>query len=378
MYIWQHPNWPSFIYNISDIESILYQYALETGVLTGSFSQISQEIKDDTMIDLMVSEAIKTSEIEGEKIAYDDVRSSIRNQLGLDAENVHYQDPRAVGIARLLVAVRNTFHMPLSKEMLFEWHGMVISDAYHSQRIGGAGKWRTTQADPMQIVSGPIGKEIVHYEAPPSDTLEREMDGFIQWFNDTNPTNGIIKIAGPVRAAIAHLYFECIHPFADGNGRIGRALCEKVLSQELGGASLISLSNAIYKNKKQYYLELSFASREEIDISPWVSYFVRTILQAQVEAKEIISFVLSKSQFWKMYAGMLNERQEKAIKRMFKEDETGFEGGINPQKYMKITACSKATATRDLSELLNIGCLLQLPGGGRSTSYQLNLTIVKI
>lgn len=373
MYIWQNADWPAFTYDLSKIEAILYRYALEMGVLAGSFNQVPEDIKNDTIIDLMISEAIKTSEIEGEKITYDDVRSSIRNQLGVENIPLKSQDPRAMGIALLIINNRSTFQIPLSKEMLFEWHSMVISDPYQRQRVGDIAKWRSPETDPMQIVSGPIGKEIIHYEAPPSAMVDKEMERFIQWFNDSTPETGTIKISGPVRAAIAHLYFECIHPFADGNGRIGRAISEKALSQELGVPVLLRLSNTIYQNKKDYYQQLSHASRGNLDITPWVNYFVEIIYQAQLEAKETIDFVLKKTNFWKKHIGLMNPRQEKVINRLLKEGPSGFEGGITAQKYMKIADCSKATATRDLSDLLNLGCIVQLPGSGRSTRYEVSL-----
>jgi Fic family protein len=224
----------------------------------------------------------------------------------------------------------------------------------------------------MQIVSGPIGKEIVHYVAPSSEMLDVEMKRFIDWFNETHPTTGSKKILGPVRAAIAHLYFECIHPFSDGNGRIGRAISEKALSQELGVPVLLKLSQSIWETKKEYYAQLSYASQGSLDITNWILYFVQVVRQAQLQAKETIQFVLRKSQFWKKYTSLLNERQEKVINRMFREGANGFEGGINTMKYMKIAECSKATATRDLSDLLRLGCTYQLPGGGRSTRYQIN------
>lgn len=372
MYIWQHPNWPEFTYNLSEVEDILYRYALETGIMTGAFSQVSTALQNDAIVDLMIAEATKTSEIEGEKLVYDDLRSSIRNQLGIDTSISRNQDPRAFGIAQLLISNRNTFQAPLTKEMLFEWHKMVISDPSQRQRLIDIAKWRSPETDPMQIISGPIGREIVHYEAPPSVRVDGEMDRFISWFNETDPLRGTIKIAGPVRAAIAHLYFECIHPFADGNGRIGRAVSEKALSQELGTPVLLKFSETIWKCKKDYYQELSFASKNSLDITGWISFFIKVIYQAQLEAKETIHFVLKKSQFWKKYAGLLNLRQEKVLSRMFKEGPSGFQGGINAKKYMTITDCSKATATRDIAELLNLGCIYQLPGGGRSTSYEIS------
>lgn len=370
-YIWQDKNWPNFVYDLSDIQNILYAYAMETSSLSGSLSQLPEDLQRDAIIDLMVSEAIKTSEIEGERFDDEEVRSSIRKQLGLSYKPAFTQNPKAAGIAHLMISVRQTFPMLLSEEQLFEWHKMVMTEKHHHTNPD-VGRWRSS-AHPMQIVSGPIGREIVHYEAPPSHRINKDMADFIFWFNKTDPSKNKIKIPGPVRAAIVHLYFECIHPFYDGNGRIGRALSEKALSQELQRPVLLSLSTTIEKNKKEYYKELSYASIGGMNITSWINYFVKVIYQAQLEAKNQITFILEKAKFWNQYASILNDRQEKILSRMFKEGIIGFEGGISARKYAKIAECSKATATRDLAELLKYGCLEQLPGRGRSTSYRIKL-----
>lgn len=370
-YIWESKNWPEFEYDLSGIQDVLYGYAMETSALSGGVAQLPNDLQNDAVLDLMVSEAIKTSEIEGEKLDQEDVRSSIINQLGLSKKTEHIKDPRAIGISKLIVSVRKNYNQSLTKEELFEWHSMIIADSYYMSYLE-VGKWRTGK-EPMQIVSGPIGHETVHYEAPPSATLDKEMEKFISWFNESHPSSSKTKIPGPVRAAITHLYFEYIHPFSDGNGRIGRALSEKALSQELQRPVLLSLSTTIEKNKKEYYQELARASKGDLNITRWINYFVRMIYEAQIDAKTRIVFILQKAKFWSQYTSKINERQSKVLVRMFKEGVSGFKGGISAQKYMKISVCSKATATRDLSELLAYGCIERLPGRGRSTSYALNL-----
>ena len=370
-YIWESKNWPEFEYDLSSIQDVLYNYAMETSALSGGIAQLSNDLQNDAILDLMVSEAIKTSEIEGEKLDQEDVRSSIMNQLGLAKKPEHIKDPRVVGISKLMISLRKNYNQPLTKEELFEWHKMIIVNPSYMSHLE-VSKWRTTK-EPMQIVSGPIGHETVHYEAPPSSTLDQEMEQFIVWFNESHSSSRNNKLPGPVRAAITHLYFECIHPFSDGNGRIGRALSEKALSQELERPVLLSLSTTIEKNRKEYYQELARASKGELDITRWIHYFVQMIYEAQIDAKARIVFILQKTKFWNQYNSKFNERQSKVIARMFKEGESGFQGGISAQKYMKIAFCSKATATRDLSELLAYGCIEQLPGSGRSTSYKLNL-----
>lgn len=374
-YIWEHKDWPHFQYDVTSIQDILYQYALETGSLSGGLNQFSPQIQQETIIDFMVSEALKTSEIEGEHYQDEDVRSSILNQLGYATSPLAVKDPRALGIAQLMISVRKGFDEPLNENQLFSWHKMLFSQSPHS-RFLEIGMWRTT-SEPMQIISGPIGKEKVHFEAPPSDRVPYEMNRFMRWFNDTHPVTGKFKLQGPVRAAIAHLYFESIHPFSDGNGRIGRAIAEKALSQDLQRPVLLSLSTSIYKNKRSYYSQLSQASGNSIDITPWINYFVHIIHEAQLEAKNRVTFVFQKARFWNRYDSIINDRQRRVLQRLFLAGSDGFKGGINSQKYMKIADCSKASATRDLSDLLQKGCLILLPGGGRSTRYDLKLDEVE-
>jgi Fic family protein len=235
-----------------------------------------------------------------------------------------------------------------------------------------AGHWRAHE-EPMQVVSGATGKQKIHFVAPPSSRVPNEMEQFISWFNETAPGGSREMKKGPIRAAIAHLYFETIHPFEDGNGRIGRAIAEKALSQGAGRPVLMSLSNSIEANKKAYYDALERAQRSN-EITDWIQYFVNTILTAQTEAETQIDFTLKKVKFFDRFKEKLNERQLKVIKRMLEEGPKGFAGGMNASKYGSITKVSKATATRDLQALLELGVLIPFgEGGGRSTKYAVNL-----
>ena len=311
---------------------------------------------------------LKRSEIEGEHISRLDIRSSIKNKLGLNPKIVHVHDKRAQGIAELMLDVRNTFKQPLTEAKLFDWHLMLLSGTFNPNlKIG---YWRTDE-EPMQIVSGHHGKWVVHYEAPPSRDVPKEMQKFIRWFNNTAPGKPKAIQFPPVRAAIAHLYFESIHPFDDGNGRIGRAIAEKALSQGFGYPVLLSLSHIIEREKKAYYAALNAASRSN-ELTAWIHYFVNAILSAQIEVESQINFILKKSVFFDKYNDALNERQLKVVKRMMKAGVKGFEGGMSAKKYMAITGTSKATATRDLQHLLAIKALKQM-GSGRSVRYELNL-----
>jgi Fic family protein len=264
-----------------------------------------------------------------------------------------------------MVAVRNSYAAPISSDILFEWHNMLLG----GMRGITAGVWRS-HAEPMQVISGTIGKEKVHFEAPPSVQVATEMVRFIQWFNDTAPGgNAPIKNA-PVRSAIAHLYFESVHPFEDGNGRMGRAIAEKTISQTLGRPVLLSLSQVIEADKNAYYNALE-AAQHSNDITTWLEYFVDTCYRAQLEVKAIIGHTLQKAKFIDRYRGKLNGRQHKVVLRML-ESPDGFEGGMTAGKYTSLTRASKATATRDLQELTEMGAF-SVQGGGRSTHYFIRL-----
>lgn len=365
-YNWQQPDWPEFSYNLKDIEDVLFAFIEETGHISGILKTLPEEIQLEAMLNMMVSEAVKTSAIEGEYLSRPDVMSSIRNNLGLNKNQELVKDKKAQGAGELMVAVRNSFASALTEETLFSWHKMLMKQ--NTQITAGA--WRIHK-EPMQVISGAIGKEKIHFEAPPSAQVPAWMQKFIQWFNDTAPGGKKEIKKAPVRSAIAHLYFETIHPFEDGNGRIGRAIAEKALSQTLGRPVLLSLSETIEADKKSYYLALEMAQKNN-EITSWVKYFVTTTLQAQLEAIRLIDFTLKKIKFFDRFKSKLNERQLKAIITMMDAEPKGFKGGMTAQKYISITKASKATATRDLQILADTGALI-IKGGGRSTNYMLNI-----
>ncbi|TVQ66480.1 MAG: Fic family protein, partial [Balneolaceae bacterium] len=367
-YNWQQSDWPDFTYSLEGLEDDLFEFAEKVGRVTGKWQALPDDAQQEAVIDMMVAEAITTSRIEGEFLSRSDVLSSIRKNLGLHSETESIKDRRAVGAAELMIDVRRTWREPLTNEKLFSWHRMLLKGTEGLT----LGAWRTHK-EPMQVVSGAFGKETVHYEAPPSSLVPQEMQRFIAWFNDSAPEgrNGIRE--APIRSAIAHLYFETIHPFEDGNGRIGRAIAEKALSQGMGRPALLSLSDAIESQKRDYYDALEQAQRSN-EVTEWIRYFVRTILDAQSRAEEQIDFTLQKAKFFDRFRDRLNERQRKVINRMLDEGTDGFEGGMNARKYIGITKTSKATATRDMQYLMEIGAFRRSgKAGGRSTRYQVNL-----
>lgn len=367
-YNWQQSDWPHFRYDLSQIHEVLCAIAEKMGLINGKLDHMTENLQTEAILNLMVEEAVKTSEIEGEFISRPDIRSSIKNKLGLHQKQIRIHDKRAQGVAELMLDVRNTFQQSLTKEKLFDWHMMLLAASPNPHlRIG---YWRTHD-EPMQIVSGHHGRWIVHYEAPPSQDVPKEMQQFIQWFNDTAPDGQQAIPFGPIRAAIAHLYFESIHPFEDGNGRIGRAIAEKALSQNLGYPVMLSLSQAIELDKKAYYAALNLASHSN-DITAWLDYFTQTLLVAQRYVEQQINFTLKKSAYFNKFEYNLNERQLKVIQKMLQSGTTPFEGGMSAKKYMAITGISKATATRDLQDLLAIGAVRQI-GEGRSVRYELTI-----
>ena len=363
-YNWQSPEWPDFIYNLAEVQLIIVNFAKETGEINGIIQALPEEMQLENLLQLMLSEALKTSEIEGEYLSREDVMSSIRNNLGLNESPVTIKDQQAAGIGRLMVEVRRSFQEPISIGMLKYWHQLLMEN---SKQIN-AGEWRSG-TEPMQVISGAYGKEIVHYEAPPSIQVSNEMLHFVDWFNSVEFGLGGDVAEAVLRAAIGHLYFESIHPFEDGNGRIGRALAEKALSFSLGRPVMLSLSKAIEKDRKRYYAELKKA-QAGLEISEWIIYFASIILEAQKDAKVMVQFTLKKTLFFDRYKSQLNERQLKVINKMLASGADGFEGGMTAAKYMRIAKISKATATRDLQHMHEIGVLIQ-EGLGRSVHYQL-------
>ncbi|KUM25834.1 cell filamentation protein Fic [Mesorhizobium loti] len=362
---WERADWPHLSYDKSPLEPLEREFLLRSGEFLGVFRHIDRDERDELRIELISEEALKTSAIEGEFLDRNSVQSSIRQQLGLagDAKRV---SPAERGIAEMMADVYLRYADTLSERTLFAWHKMVMAG---DRRIEGIGRYRE-HAEAMQIVSNRLDEPEVHFEAPPSARVKVEMDAFIAWFNDTSP-KGKSTLPALTRAGIAHLYFESIHPFEDGNGRIGRALSEKALAQNLGEPSLIALAYTIERHRKTYYGMLETSSRNN-QITDWLVYFANAILEAQRVTLMRVEFTVSKAKFYERFRGQLNERQEKAIARVFREGIDGFKGGLSAENYIAVTKTSRATATRDLHDLVAKGALSR-SGERRHTRYTLNL-----
>lgn len=362
---WTQRGWPRFVYDTARIEALESRFLLSSGQVIGAVRHFSHEDRDLLRIELLSDEAVKTSQIEGEMLDRLSVQSSLRRQLGLDGDARPIK-PQERGIAEMMIDVYDTWKAPLDHQTLFRWHGMLMTGNHHIATIGGY----RTHDEAMQIVSGRYDKPTVHFEAPPSRQVPAEMSAYLDWFNQSAP-EGASPLPALTRAGIGHLYFESIHPFEDGNGRIGRALAEKSLAQNLGQPSLIALAHTIEHGRKTYYDTLE-RNQRTLDITGWLLYFAETVLEAQQTTLTRVAFYLAKARFYDQYRGQLNDRQEKAIARMFREGPAGFTGGLSAENYISITRTSRATATRDLHDLVVKGALTRT-GERRHTRYALNL-----
>jgi len=363
---WEKPDWPNFTYDSVALGPLEKQFLLQSGEFVGARKYIGADDQETLKIELISDEAVKTSEIEGEILNRDSVQSSLRQQFGLGTEQPGVT-PGERGISQMMVDLYRNFATALTDTTMFDWHKMLLSGDKEIKVIGGY----RNHADAMQVVSGPIHKHMVHFESPPSARVPDEMKRFVTWFNDTAP-GGKNRLPALTRAALAHLYFVCIHPFEDGNGRIGRALAEKSLAQELGQPSLIALAYTIERKRKDYYAALE-RNNKDIEITGWMKYFANTILEAQNNTIKRVDFYIAKSKFNEKFRDKLNDRQAKVIARMFKEGIDGFKGGLSAENYISISKTSRATATRDLRDLVERGALTKA-GELRHSRYSLSLS----
>jgi Fic family protein len=363
---WQQPGWPNFTYDSAALEPLERQFLLLSGQFLGACKHIGADENETLKIELLSDEAVKTSRIEGEILNRDSVQSSLRHQFGLGTERPGVK-PQERGISRMMVDLYRRFAEPLTETTIFDWHAMLLGG---DNSIHVAGSFRT-HSEAMQVVSGPDYKRIVHFEGPPSARVPAEMQRFIAWFNNTAP-GGKSPLHALTRAGIAHLYFVCIHPFEDGNGRIGRALAEKSLAQNLGQPSLIALAYTIERKRTDYYAALERNNKGN-EITDWVTYFAGTVLQAQNNTIARVDLYVAKAKLYEKLRSKLNERQSKAIARMFQEGIDGFKGGLSAENYISITQASRATATRDLQDLVAKGALTKT-GERRHTRYHLKLS----
>ena len=365
---WQQNSWPDFTYQTKPLRGLEEQLLVGSGLLFGAFRHLDEQDASHIRVEILSNEAIKTSEIEGEYLDRDSVQSSIRRHFGLQA-GAGPASPAEQGIADMTLDLYRRFRVPVTHKLLHEWHTLLMSGRDDLTDIG---RYRRSN---VQVVSGPVYNRRVHFEAPPHERVTQEMRGFIQWFNATSP-NGKTALPALTRAGIAHLYFVCIHPFEDGNGRIGRAIAEKALAQCLGKPTLIALSTNIEKHRRAYYNALGRTNKDN-ETTDFLIYFARTILEAQEDSLSQIEFLIEKTKMFGRLKGKLNKRQEKALLRIFKEGPAGFTGGLSAENYINITKATRPTATRDLNDLVSKEALTR-KGERRHTRYYLNLTRISL
>lgn len=360
MYIYERKNWPKFLWNQEYLTNLLIQVHHSQGRLIGGMESIGFRLQEDVILQTLTQDIIKSSEIEGEILDRALVRSSVARHLGIEHLALNRVDRNVEGVVDMMLDATQKFHQPLTKERLFKWHASLFPDGHSGFMKITVGAWRRGS---VEVISGQLGEEIVHFTAPAADKVELEMKLFLDWLNEASSIDLVLK------AAIAHLWFITIHPFDDGNGRIGRALVDMVLARrEKSPRRFYSLSAQIQLERKNYYEFLEKTQKGDLDITSWIEWFLGCLIRAVDTALGTLDIILYKEKFWKSLADVsLNERQRKVINRIL----DGFEGNLTSSKWAKITKCSQDTAYRDILDLIDQGVLIKNAEGGRSTSYSL-------
>lgn len=360
-YIHELKKWPNFTWDQDTLNSKIEHVRLKQGQLVGKMESLGFVLKTEASLQTMTEDVLKTSEIEGEKLDRSQVRSSIARRLGIDAKGL-VRSPRDVdGIVEVLVDATQKYNLDITSKRLFEWHAALFPLGQNTADQISVGKWRNDSDGPMRVISGPIGKAKIHFEAPAAKDLKSEMNHFLKWFNSQKSQDSIL------RAAIAHLWFVTIHPFDDGNGRIARALTDLLLARsEKSPRRFYSMSSQICMDRKNYYKILETTQKGNLDITEWLDWFISCMGRAIKNSEIILSSVLNKENFWQRHATLqLNERQIKIINRLL----DGFDGKLTSTKWALMAKCSQDTASRDIANLIESKILKKDTAGGRSTSY---------
>ncbi len=363
MYIWQLPDWPRFHWDREGMGMVLAEARHEQGRLMGRMEALGFRLREEAQLETLTQDVVKSSEIEGEMLDPDQVRSSIARRLGMDIGGLRPADRDVEGIVDMMLDATHAYQKPLSGERLFAWHASLFPTGYSGMAKIRVGAWRDDSSGPMQVVSGPHGKERVHYVAPPEDRLDREVSVFLDWFNDEHGIDPVLK------AGLAHLWFVTLHPFDDGNGRIARAIADMALARsERSAQRFYSMSAQIRIERNAYYKTLEMSQKGTMDVTDWQEWFLGCLMRAIAGAEDMLASVLFKARFWNRFATeALNERQVKVLNRLLDE----FEGKLTSSKWAKLAKCSQDTAYRDILDLIGRGVLKKNPGGGRATSYDL-------
>ena len=362
-YIHQRPKWPAFAWDAKASSALLAAVRHKQGRLLGKMEALGFDLRSEASLVVLTSDVVKSSAIEGETLDPDEVRSSIARKLGLDIVGLRRVGRDVDGVVEMMLDATQRFDATLTSERLFGWHSSLFPSGRSGMSRIRVGAWRIKKSGPMQVVSGPMGREKVHFEAPEADRLDSEMNQFLDWFNAAPAMDPVLK------AAIAHFWFVTIHPFEDGNGRIARAIADMALARADGTKDrFYSMSAQIEAERKSYHLELEAAQRGGVDITRWLAWFLGCLERTLDGSDQVLTAVLRKARLWqRINRHPVNERQRLVINRML----NGFKGFLSTSKYAKLAKCSPDTALRDIQELLEREILVRNPGGGRSTSYQL-------
>jgi len=362
-YIYQQENWPDFTWQPDEILELLADVRNKQGRLLGKMSVLGFDLQNEAFLETFTSDIVHTNEIEGIVLSREDVRSSVAKKLGLDAGGLPPVNRYVEGIVDMMFDAVNHFDKPLTKERLFDWHAALFPQGRSGVFKIVTADWRKDKKGRMQVVSGAIGKETVHFVAPPASRVEEEMQVFLDWLNGNNEIDAVLK------AAIAHLWFVTIHPFEDGNGRMARAITDMLLARADGFTQrFYSMSSQILRDRKDYYEILEQTQKGGLDITRWLIWFLQTLKKAVMYSDEVLDSVINKHRFWNKNALLIkNERQKKVLNKLL----SGFTGNLTTKKWAKITKCSHDTALRDIQDLINKGILEKSEAGGRSTNYVL-------
>ena len=363
-YIWQANDWPSWHFDLTALAGPMAEVSRAQGVLMGRLADVGMTLRDQASLATLTEDVVKTSEIEGETLNVESVRSSIARRLGVDIGALAPVDRHVEGVVEMVLDATANCYAPISQERLFSWHAALFPTGYSGLSNIKAGAWRDDASGPMQVVSGPIGRQRVHFEAPPADRLEIEISRFLDWVNAAPSEPALLK------AGLGHLWFVTLHPFDDGNGRIARAIGDLLLARADGSPQrFYSLSAQIQRERKTYYDILERTQKRSMDVTEWLAWFLDTLYHAVDQAQHTLNVVLTKARFWQYWSTMpLNERQVKLLNKLLH----GFQGKLTSSKWAALAKCSPDTALRDINDLLARGVLRKSDAGGRSTSYELN------
>lgn len=365
MYIHQLVEWPAFIWDEIKINNQLLEARYLQGRLLGHMEALGFNLREEASLQILTQDVVKTSEIEGETLDWQQVRSSLARKLGINITNSLPTNRHVEGIVEIILDATRNYNTPLTQQRLWAWHTTLFPIEQNNINRMVVGQWRTEASGIMQVVSGPYGREKIHFEAPSHDRLDKEMQNFIHWFNSPSTIDPVIQ------AAIAHFWFVTIHPFDDGNGRIARAIADMLLARaEKTSQRFYSMSTQIQQERKSYYDILEQSQKSTLDITPWLEWFLNCFTSALNNSQKMLEIVLNKARFWETYKNeSLNDRQRKVINRLL----DGFVGKLTSSKWAKLNKCSQDTALRDITDLLNREIFIKDPAGGRSTNYQLPL-----